>query len=466
MSAPRQPLSRAKMANCSSGGGSPVRKGISRQNSATLADSVAILRPDDEAIKEELKREAERQTLFQKVSNFKLDAPNGYRKVEVLIIRWDESIDEFKGHDKEIDRLQNIFTLGFGFGCRVARIKNDKNPQISLNFEILKHVNEHDGENNLLIVYYTGHGNQVNDGDGQHLELSALSLTLVSTQESEETSEYLPAAHWDKAEDPLKNLAAADALAILDCCFASTAAIKGRNEEFRTYQLLAASAQDNPTNGPGKLSFTNALCESLEELLKESKDETFPVIKLWERINTKRKTQAALIWDRLQRYKRNIELGRLAPESDREASFKGESPEQASLVLRLSLKTRDLENGKIEKLGRQLPVLCKEAGIPIRRMEWVKMEQRNPGQVLRHAVKQTLRRNPSRRKSSPGQLQQLPKSPESRKRTQSDLTSRSAAKRRAHNTAPLVEESLNPGLRTPARSSVRSKSAESESAAE
>ncbi|KAL1606519.1 hypothetical protein SLS60_003924 [Paraconiothyrium brasiliense] len=460
MSAPRQPLARAKIASCSSVCGSPARKGISRQNSATLADSVAILRPDDEAIKEELKREAERQTLFQKVSNFKLDAPNGYRKVEVLIIRWDESIDnEHKGHGEEIDRLQNIFTLGFGFGCRVARIKNDKNPQIGLNFEILRHVNEHDGENNLLIVYYTGHGNQVDDGDGQHLELSA-------TQESEKINEYLPAAYWDKAEDPLKNLAAADALAILDCCFASTAAIKGRNEEFRTYQLLAASSQGNPTDGPGKLSFTTALCESLEELLKESKDETFPVIKLWERINTKRKTQAALIWDRLQRYKRNIELGRLAPESDREASFKSESPEQASLVLRLSLKTRDLENRKIEMLGRQLPVLCKNVGIPIRRMEWVKMEQRNPSQVLRHAVKQTLRRNPSRRKSSPGQLQQLPKSPELRKRTQSDLASRSAAKRRALDTASVVEEYLNPGLRTPARSSVRSKSTESESAAE
>lgn len=67
-----------------------------------VTDDAAILHPIEEAAKEELKREAERQILFQKISNDILDIPNGYLKVEVLIIRWDENIDEFKGHKAEV----------------------------------------------------------------------------------------------------------------------------------------------------------------------------------------------------------------------------------------------------------------------------------------------------------------------------------------------------------------------------
>lgn len=260
----------------------------------------------------------------------------------------------------------------------------------------------------------------------------------------------------------MRNLAAADALAILDCCFASTAAFKGRNEEFRTYQLLAASSPNNPTRGPGAKSFTTALCDSLEELLIESKDSTFPVIKLWERINSKRKTEASLIWDRLQRYKRNIELGRLASKSERDASFQREDPEQASLVLRFSLKTRDLEDGKIEKFGHQLPKLCKEVGIPVRRMEWVKLEQRRPSQIFKDVVKQTVRRNVNVRKTSAEHLQPQRRIPNPKKRSQSDTSSLVATKRRAVESPASLEERFDSGLRTPPNNSLRTTPTDSE----
>lgn len=77
-------------------------KSLSRQNSATVGADRAILRADDEVAKTELKREAARRALFQKESNEVLDMPNGYRKVEVLIVRWDESIDDFEGHGAEV----------------------------------------------------------------------------------------------------------------------------------------------------------------------------------------------------------------------------------------------------------------------------------------------------------------------------------------------------------------------------
>ncbi len=53
-------------------------------------------------------------------------------------------------------------------------IQNSRHPQVDLNRHILNHVHEHDGDNNLLIVYYTGHGVRIEDGKGYcRLQLSA-----------------------------------------------------------------------------------------------------------------------------------------------------------------------------------------------------------------------------------------------------------------------------------------------------
>jgi hypothetical protein len=72
-----------------------------QQNSLPLLDGVITSDPDN-VIEAELNREANRQTLFQKVANGILGSPNGYREVEVLIIRWDESLDQFQGHTQEV----------------------------------------------------------------------------------------------------------------------------------------------------------------------------------------------------------------------------------------------------------------------------------------------------------------------------------------------------------------------------
>lgn len=48
------------------------------------------------------KREAERLNLFQTTCNKALKIPNGYVKVAVLILRWDEKIDDFPGHTEEV----------------------------------------------------------------------------------------------------------------------------------------------------------------------------------------------------------------------------------------------------------------------------------------------------------------------------------------------------------------------------
>jgi hypothetical protein len=51
--------------------------------------------------------------------------------------------------------------------------------------------------------------------------------------------------------------------------------------------------------------------------------------------------------------------------------------ELASLTLRFSLKTDRLNDTQIRTFARSLPLACKEAGIPVRRMEWVRFEKRD-----------------------------------------------------------------------------------------
>jgi hypothetical protein len=230
-----------------------------------------------------------------------------------------------------------------------------------------------------------------------------------------------------------------DALSILDCCCSSLAGLKGKAGLPRTYQLLAASSADGPTSGPGPKSFTTALCDSLEELLAEARGGTFFLSQLAERINIKRLSQPCLTWDRLRIFKRTIELGRLGqasmfedplyegskeqssrylefffkvkvltadqiqgfakclPQACHEASIPirridwmrmapkqhdpneifNEDPEQSSLVLRFSLRTRTLEKSQLQKLTEQLPRACQEAGVPVRRIEWVRAKKVN-----------------------------------------------------------------------------------------
>jgi hypothetical protein len=194
----------------------------------------------------------------------------------------------------------------------------------------------------------------------------------------ERRGSHNPVAFWDQAETPLRDLAEGDVLSILDCCFASSAALKSSHEEFRTYQLLAASSPNDTTSCPGKNSFTTALMDSLEELLNEHNNKSFPVVKLWERINMKRKKSASLIWDRLRKYKRTVHLTPLevGPTSleKREREFQGGEPEKASLTLRFSLKADNLSQKQIESLARCLPAACRDSEIQVRRIDWIKME--------------------------------------------------------------------------------------------
>ncbi|ORY09510.1 hypothetical protein BCR34DRAFT_568276 [Clohesyomyces aquaticus] len=355
---------------------------ISRKDPAILLEDKPLFQPGDEDAKRALQLESSRQSWFQKKANDSLNIPNGYLKVAVLLIRWDDGIDEFKdGHNQEIRNLRDLFKDRFHYDCEIAKLENCRNPQVDLNCEILQHIRKHDGPNNLLVIYYTGHGRILQEHDGSRLE-------LLGTRKSEQNQDtHEPIAFWDAAEAPLKDLAEGDVLSILDCCFASSAAMKGRAEEVRTYQLLAASTAEGYTPQPGRNSFTAALIESLKELLDDNADQNFSVTKLVENINRKRRKHPSFVWDRLKRYRRNVNLAPLdtRPYHERIGPFQDGEPEKASLSIRFSLKDNDLSREQIEDLAKYLPQACKKSKVPVRQIDWVKMEEsvRRPSRSLR-----------------------------------------------------------------------------------
>ncbi|XPT00103.1 hypothetical protein M3J09_009261 [Ascochyta lentis] len=386
-----------------------------------------MLHPEDEPTNRQPEREVEMMAAFEGISNKLYIDQDRYRKVAVLLLHWVERCDgHFQGRIKEIERLRTIFSQSYNYSCTIEHL-GDSNPQLTLNWAILNHVQQHADKDTLLIVYYSGDALHVVDRHGAiHLELAA----------SDFPSNEVPTARWDIAERPLLSVSY-DVLSILDCSFASAAAlapeyrdqdlprvtdmalISSPNEDSagpskgspiamssdfeddlgfrhdmsnttpskidaedhrtrdRSYQLLAASPAESATPVPGRFSFTNALCVSLEDLLQEGEESLFPVLKLLERINIVRPSHPALLWDRLRQYNGgSIRLGKVISLSNREAVDRSKPREQVALTLRFWIRADDLTNEQLANMARVMPQVFRDVNVPLRRAEWVRLERR------------------------------------------------------------------------------------------
>lgn len=79
---------------------------------------------------------------------------NPYREVHVLLLSW-EGGDE-KIHD-QLEELQELFSVEFGYQVNEWLIPPIK-PHQALNGELYAFLRRFDVKNNLLVVYYGGHG--------------------------------------------------------------------------------------------------------------------------------------------------------------------------------------------------------------------------------------------------------------------------------------------------------------------
>jgi hypothetical protein len=81
----------------------------------------------------------------------------GYQNVAVLLIKWADEIDQLQTAD-EVEQVRGIFADEFNFPTKVIELNNITRPQLQLERNFIEFMAEYDGDQTLMIIYYTGHG--------------------------------------------------------------------------------------------------------------------------------------------------------------------------------------------------------------------------------------------------------------------------------------------------------------------
>ncbi|KAJ4316065.1 hypothetical protein N0V94_005623 [Neodidymelliopsis sp. IMI 364377] len=387
-----------------------------------------------------VKNEADTQTLFDNAVKKALNIPSGYEKVAVLVVRWDESVDDpqFRaGHDEEVrvKRLQTVFKERFHFDVSSeVRLTTTKKPQNILNKAITDHIDTFDGPNNLLIVYYTGHGGLVSTTEGKE----RLQLAATSKSHQDNKSPWPASAIWCQAEKPLMEAAEADVLTLLDCCYAGSAH-KGADGECRTYELLAACHKNGRTKGPGPNSFTTRLLDALERLLDKPQHRPITMTRLADTIITcdGHGVSPPYLLDRLDDHLgRHVQLAPVNKRSKQENEAFQQRPREKSVVkMRFSLEVDVLSPDLIERWARELAKMHRKEKIPVRRIDWMRVGRRQTSKRWQDVMKHIQMEN-KKRKSAPGGSPPADVSPTTRKRMREGLS--------------VPEDTPDPGPLTPA----------------
>lgn len=370
------------------------RQGPSQEESRLVDSSGPAL--EDTAQSE---RAALMQSWWDEAIVRNMDLPDGYSKVAVLIVKWDEELDELKtGQEACITRpttlrrairltgqqakeLEGIFKNRFRFDAQTVELNVASKPQHQINRHLSGFIEQHDGPNHLLIVYYTGHG--VYREDLKYLDLTA-SLKPMAKRGLGGSARF----NWNKVEDQLKaDDVESDVLTILDTCYSSNVAKSGR-EETRTFELLSACAIDATTAAPGDKSFTRALIDALNELLNEFGDRPFTTFHLNQRIllDPRRHDTPSQLWFRMQNHERHIRLGPIKQISDTRSPSLTQPP-RGYLTLRFALRDDFLNQQQIEYLTRKLSkAFDKKALVGLRRIDWLGIKPAHPTPLGRTAL--------------------------------------------------------------------------------
>lgn len=335
---------------------------------------------------------AEMQVWWEESIAKNMGLSDGYQRVAVLLIKWDDGLDELKTRDEvrswlfersnqpyanphQTEELRALFANQFHYHCEVVELNVQSKPQHQLDRHISTFVEQHDGQNNLMIVYYTGHG--VFQEHKKYLELTA-SLNPLDKRGFKLEAR----ANWNKAEESLRSeYIDGDVLTILDTCYSSNLQKSGQ-EDTRTFELLSACTIDSTTAAPGPQSFTRALIDSLKELLAEYKGLSFTTFHLNQRINLnpKRHDTQSQLWFRLKHHDRHIRLAPLKTATDRDRKPSIVKPPRGYLTLRFALRDDTLNREQIELLTRHLATAFSTTKkmLGIRKIEWLGLK---PGRV-------------------------------------------------------------------------------------
>lgn len=139
--------------------------------------------------------------------------------------------------------------MGFERPTRCTITNSDDSPTEQLIEDLSDFVESCRDANELLVVYYSGHGGARNRGG----------LDLANREKDPDQTIY-----WNRIQRQVLFKANADVFVILDCCYAEMG-VKGLHR-FRR-DTIAACAADETSAVPGDRSFTACLIQAANDLL-------------------------------------------------------------------------------------------------------------------------------------------------------------------------------------------------------
>jgi hypothetical protein len=271
-----------------------------------------------------------------------------------------------------------VFRDEFQFETEIVGLNHRSKPQLQMDRSLITFIEEYDGPQNLLIVFYAG--SSVRYQSTRRLELLPSLSSL--TDRGAFTGGQI---NWYKTEDMLRSDEVdGDVLAILDTPYASNNEVghifneennyKGGDERTsRRFQLMAAC--DETTSGAENQSFTRALIDGMMRLLKDDSCPSFSTQKLHQSIEkvSARSGTTSLIWSLLPN-KDHIFLAPLEFSATRrsKARLRG----RGYLKLGLEIRDASLEEPQIEYLAGALSALLDKELIGLRRIDWLGFEPR------------------------------------------------------------------------------------------
>ncbi|KAJ4315529.1 hypothetical protein N0V94_005902 [Neodidymelliopsis sp. IMI 364377] len=305
-----------------------------------------------------------------------LVTPENYTQVAVLLIKWVDELDELQTRS-ELQEVEDLFRDRFRFRTEIVELNVASKPQLQLNQRISNFIVDNDGPNNLLIVYYIGHG--IYRDLEHYLQLSA----CVNPVQGKGFSKHAH-ANWNKAEDILRSGDTdADVLTILDTCYAAnvtrgrsiashTASGTDQYDQSRRFELMSASAIDDTTAAPGPYSFTRALIDNAIDHLREHGDSPISTFHLNQRIcmDTRRSDTPSYVWKVLPNDKDILLKPMQSAQVQRYEMFR--TRVGGRLTLEFELRDQVLNQEQIEYLARYLGKAFRHKQIMgVRKINWL-----------------------------------------------------------------------------------------------
>ncbi|CAG8979102.1 hypothetical protein HYALB_00000233 [Hymenoscyphus albidus] len=170
-----------------------------------------------------------------------------YKQVIAVLIQWG---DDPSAIQPETDRLRTIFESNYGFKTQLWLIPSSSS-HLKLMSLVLHFLEDYGSSDNLMVVYYGGHG--VINSIGQ--------TTWLSKQES-----ISPFLDWTAIQGLFEETES-DVLFLLDCCAVATSS--GGGGQGVTETIAACGLEPWPP-GPERNLFTNALISVLEAWITRS----------------------------------------------------------------------------------------------------------------------------------------------------------------------------------------------------